>query len=133
MQARHAQNSNATTATRAISPASAKPAATPPAKSAAPVATRAAKAEKQNGKTVEFTFTNPNARSVSVAGTFNNWDFKQAPMQKGDGGAWKAKVSVPPGRHEYRFVVDGQWVSDPNAHESVQNAYGSTNSVISAK
>jgi len=41
-----------------------------------------------------------------------------------------AKVWLPAGRYEYRFVVDGQWISDPRAKECVQNAFGSTNSVL---
>ncbi len=43
---------------------------------------------------------------------------------------WKATVALPPGRYEYRFVVDGQWISDPNAKESVGNSFGSTNAVV---
>jgi hypothetical protein len=47
-----------------------------------------------------------------------------------DGAGWKASVSLSPGRYEYRFVVDGQWVSDPKARESATNDFGSTNSVV---
>jgi hypothetical protein len=39
-------------------------------------------------------------------------------------------VWLPAGRYEYRFVVDGNWISDPCAKESVQNTFGSTNSVV---
>ena len=46
------------------------------------------------------------------------------------GGTWKATVWLPAGRYEYRFVVDGQWISDPSARECVQNTFGSTNSVL---
>ena len=34
-------------------------------------------------------------------------------MSPSPGGAWKATVWLPAGRYEYRFVVDGQWISDP--------------------
>jgi hypothetical protein len=51
-------------------------------------------------------------------------------MRKDSGKVWKATVALPPGRYEYRFVVDGQWISDPNATESVGNNFGGTNSVI---
>jgi hypothetical protein len=34
------------------------------------------------------------------------------------------------GRHEYLFVVDGQWLPDPKAKESVQNPFGGRNSVL---
>jgi 1,4-alpha-glucan branching enzyme len=51
-------------------------------------------------------------------------------MSPSPGGAWKTTVWLPAGRYEYRFVVDGQWISDPSARECVQNTYGSTNSVL---
>jgi len=86
--------------------------------------------QRSNGRQIEFTLNMPQARSASVAGSFNHWDLKQTPMQKTPSGAWRAAISLPPGRYEYRFVVDGQWLTDPAARECVQNSYGSTNSVI---
>jgi 1,4-alpha-glucan branching enzyme len=65
-----------------------------------------------------------------VAGSFNDWDAQRTPFKKGKDGSWTAKVALPPGRHEYRFVVDGQWFSDPNAKESASNPHGGDNSVI---
>lgn len=50
-------------------------------------------------------------------------------MEK-DGTGWKATLSLPPGRYEYKFVVDGQWMSDPGAKESVRNDFGGTNSIL---
>ena|SRR5689334_19616630 len=87
------------------------------------------KQEKSREKTVEFRLSMPQARTVCVVGTFNNWDTKRTPMQK-DGSGWKASIPLAPGRYEYRFVADGQWLSDPNAKESVGNDFGSTNSVL---
>ena len=77
----------------------------------------------------EFVFHMPQARSASVAGTFNRWEPKRTPMHKDANGNWKATMWLPPGRYEYRFVIDGQWVSDPKARESSPNGFGSTNSV----
>jgi 1,4-alpha-glucan branching enzyme len=79
---------------------------------------------------VELTLRMPRARSVAVAGTFNDWEADRTPMSPSGGGLWKATLWLPAGRYEYRFVVDGQWVSDPDARECVQNTYGSTNSVL---
>ena len=31
---------------------------------------------------------------------------------------------VPEGRHEYKFVVDGAWLADPSATESVPDGFG---------
>ena len=81
-------------------------------------------------KRVEFTLDMPKAVVVSVAGTFNNWDVSRDPMRKGKDGLWRCKVSAPAGRHEYRFVVDGEWIGDPKAAASAPNAYGSSNSVL---
>jgi 1,4-alpha-glucan branching enzyme len=64
-----------------------------------------------------------------VAGSFNGWDAKKNPLKK-DGDCWKGKVTLPRGRHEYRFVVDGSWMSDPSAKESVSNPFGGSNSVV---
>ena len=82
-------------------------------------------------KMVNFFLERPGARSVSVAGTFNNWK-AVTPMSRDLEGTWTASVSLKPGRYEYRFVVDGQWLSDPNAQENVPNEFGSTNSVVIA-
>jgi 1,4-alpha-glucan branching enzyme len=79
---------------------------------------------------VEFKLSANGAKSVAVAGSFNNWNAKKTPMKK-SGDVWQAKVELPRGRYEYRFVVDGQWVSDPNAKESAPNPFGSSNSVLS--
>ena len=37
---------------------------------------------------------------------------------------------LPPGNYEYCLVVDGQWIPDPNALETVPNAFGGRNSVL---
>ncbi len=39
-------------------------------------------------------------------------------------------MTLPPGRYEYKFLVDGQWVPDVKAKNSVFNRYGTLNSVI---
>lgn len=83
-------------------------------------------------KPFDFVLHHPSGRAAAVAGTFNNWDPKRTAMRKDQDGNWKATVWLPPGRYEYRFVVDGQWLSDPKAKESVRNIYGSTNSVALA-
>ncbi len=103
----------------------------PPTSTARRAPAKPAGREKAPEKTVDLVLNQPNARAVSVAGTFNNWDQSKTPMQKeGTGSAWRVSLPLRPGRYEYRFVVDGQWISDPNAKESTRNDYGSTNSVL---
>jgi 1,4-alpha-glucan branching enzyme len=98
------------------------------ARPVAPKRTRSS--ERPVEKPIEFTLHMPQARSVAVAGTFNDWAMDRTPMSANRAGAWKATVWLPTGRYEYRFVVDGQWISDPGARECVQNTFGSTNSVV---
>ena len=98
---------------------------------ARPVAPSPRAAERPPEKPVEFVLRLPHAQSASVAGSFNDWDTKRTPMRKDPAGNWKTTVWLPPGRYEYRFVVDGsQWLSDPKAKESAKNPHGSTNSVV---
>jgi len=87
------------------------------------------KAKETTQKSVEFAYNAPQAKSVVVAGSFNNWDAKKTPLQR-EGDRWKARIPLAPGRYEYRFVVDGHWITDPNSKETVRNDYGSTNSVL---
>jgi 1,4-alpha-glucan branching enzyme len=98
---------------------------------ARPVAPPPRAAERPAEKPVDFVLNLPDARSACVAGSFNGWDLNRTPLHKEPNGGWKATVWLPPGRYEYRFVVDGaQWCSDPGARESVPNEFGSTNSVV---
>lgn len=69
------------------------------------------------------------AKEVSVVGTFNDWSPRNSPMQR-TGDHWKARVPVEPGRHEYKFWVDGEWLPDPaNAAIRVDDN-GNTNSLL---
>src|SRR4030095_16222848 len=51
-----------------------------------------------------FTLVAEGARQVAVAGDFNGWDPKKAPLMDRDGkGTFAATVKLPPGAHEYMF------------------------------
>ncbi len=65
------------------------------------------------GGGVLFTHKDPYAGNVFLAGDFNAWSAGANPMVKNDDGIWTATVSLPPGEHQYKFVVDGQWTADP--------------------
>src|SRR5262245_11931816 len=56
--------------------------------------------------TVRFVLTAPDAHAVSLAGTFNQWNSQATPLVRtGASGVWTATVSLPPGQHQYAFVV----------------------------
>lgn len=79
---------------------------------------------------VVFTYTDPLASSVYVAGSFNEWSPAVAALAQVAPGSWQLELSLPPGRHEYLFVVDGTWAADPLARESCPNPHGGVNAVI---
>ena len=54
----------------------------------------------------------PNAQEVGIAGSFNDWHPSVTPMIRLNNGKWAKELTLPPGRYEYRFVVDGEWVDD---------------------
>lgn len=77
----------------------------------------------------QFAFQAPTTRQVSLAGDFNNWDTRAAPMEKGPDGFWRLSVPLAPGRYEYRFYADGVWQDDPSAKQRAGNALGTENCV----
>jgi 1,4-alpha-glucan branching enzyme len=79
---------------------------------------------------VRFEFTHPTAVSVSIAGTFNDWQPEAKPMHPLGDGRWLKETVLPPGSYEYCLVVDGQWMPDPLARESVPNPFGGMNSLL---
>lgn len=79
------------------------------------------------GNQVLFIMPAPNAHSVAVLGTFNNWE--PTPLTKNKDGIWTASLDLAPGRYEYAFVIDGRWLGqDPMADEYVRS-FGEYNSV----
>ena len=82
-------------------------------------------------KRVKFSLTTEPGRRVFVAGTFNDWSTaKHALKPDKNNGRYVGEFMVPVGRHEYKFVVDGQWQVDPDNAHWVPNGIGSLNSVI---
>ncbi len=65
-----------------------------------------------------------------VAGAFNDWDAESNSLKKDKSGKWKVELSLPLGRYEYRYLVDGIWENDQRPVECVPNAFGSWNSVV---
>jgi 1,4-alpha-glucan branching enzyme len=79
---------------------------------------------------VRFEFTDPNAGSVYIAGTFNNWQSDAKPMHPVGNNRWVKEVVLPIGRYEYCLVVDGEFRPDPLAKETVPNPFGGRNSIL---
>ena len=80
---------------------------------------------------VRFALMRPEARSVALAGSFNQWSTASHPMARQNSrGVWSAVVPLPPGEHLFMYVVDGtEWVS-PLAEEYMDDGFGSKNGVV---
>lgn len=89
----------------------------------------AAPAPAQPAAGVVFSYADPSAKTVFVAGEFNQWSVTANPMQKDEFGVWTATIPLKPGRYQYKFVVDGNWKEDPANPETVDDGFGGKNSV----
>jgi len=80
---------------------------------------------KNMAKPVNFYYSSPEAKSVSLVGDFNDWNPNSLPMQRRVDGWWSIQVSPTHGHHHYLFFVDGTPALDPNATGTVQaDQYG---------
>ena len=81
--------------------------------------------------TVRFVLVAPYASRVSLVGDFNKWNPAAMPMRRSaDGRAWLLDVPLPPGRHVYSFVVDGDLAPDPAAPRAGDDDFGVPSSVV---
>ena len=78
---------------------------------------------------VLFTLEAPDAHCVQIAGDFNGWVPVGSEMGNA-GRIWRKVISLPPGRHRYRYVVDGTWQTDPLNPQVEGTPYGDQNSVV---
>jgi len=76
-----------------------------------------------------FQIVAPAAGTVLLAGDFTGWDSAPIELKKDRKGLWKTTISLTPGQHEYRFMVDGTWCDDPLAVRRTATPSGSTNCV----
>jgi chromosome partitioning protein len=78
-----------------------------------------------------FVLNAPNARNVYLTGEFTTWSREGIRMEKDEKtGFWKTVLHLEPGEYEYRFIVDGVWIKDPNNTDSVLNEFGQENSLL---
>ena len=64
-----------------------------------------------DGNKVTFRYKGSGSK-VYLAGSFNDWSTSATQMTK-SGSVFSATVTLDPGIHEYKFVVDGNWITDP--------------------
>jgi L-ascorbate metabolism protein UlaG (beta-lactamase superfamily) len=81
---------------------------------------------------ISFYYRNDNAKTVSVAGDFNNWDKTKDMMVRDEDRIWNIEIYFPlPGTYRYKFVIDGEiWTPDPNNDRQENDGYMGMNSIF---
>ncbi|MCC7349185.1 MAG: AAA family ATPase [Phycisphaerales bacterium] len=86
---------------------------------------------KRIGAEVVFSARFEAAKNVLIAGDFNNWSSVSTPMRtSGKPGEWFMSLPLRPGRYRYRFIVDGQWTTDPHNSYVEANQFGELNNIV---
>jgi chromosome partitioning protein len=71
------------------------------------------------------------ANRIFIAGDFNEWSPVATPMHRNHRlGVWQTCLPLPPGRYQYKLVVDGKWTADPHNQKTETNPFGEVNSVV---
>jgi len=90
--------------------------------------------EPESTREVTVRYRHPSASDVRIAGDFNGWvpDKGVRSLVEQDSGSrvWTKILVLPPGRYEYRYVVDGEWREDPDNPEAVAAPGGGRSSVL---
>jgi 5'-AMP-activated protein kinase regulatory beta subunit len=81
---------------------------------------------------IAFTYTDGQATTVSVYGSFDMWSVAAAkPLAKGAAGVWSTTINLAPDTYQYKFIVDTtKYLADPANSNSVSDGFGHTNSVL---
>ncbi len=70
-------------------------------------------------------------QSIHVAGDFNHWSQTATPLTYDEiTGAHQALVEIPPGRYQYRLVIDGRWRADSYNEHRHLNDYNEQSNVL---
>lgn len=77
-----------------------------------------------------FILEAPEAQSVYVTGSFNDWSLDEKFCMICTEGVWTIDVPLKPGNYRYQFIVDGRWREDPKNPSQERNSFGDINSLI---
>lgn len=83
-------------------------------------------------KKVDYTFQLKDDKkqyhSVQVAGSFNDWTPSENFMLEDN--EWRYSVKLSPGKYQYQFVINDEWLLDPQNPVKESNNIGGYNSVF---
>lgn len=91
------------------------------------------KESSQDILTTTFSIFAPEAQSVYVTGSFNDWSLDESCRLNNENGTWKLILALKPGIYKYQFIVDGKWQEDPGNAMKERNSFGDINSLVEVK
>jgi hypothetical protein len=83
-----------------------------------------------DGQKVTFLYQGRQNQTISVAGSFNNFDPFIYPLKEIEPGTYQASYFIRSGKHEYIFIIDGRRMLDPLNPSSIQDMEGNQFSVL---
>jgi esterase/lipase len=86
----------------------------------------------QSPQTFTLEIPDNDYNTVSLAGSFNNWNANSLPFYR-HGQSWRCDVALSPGDYTYKLVINGQdWILDPTS-EIAHAPHGEKNSRLSIR
>ncbi|MCP4548294.1 MAG: AAA family ATPase [bacterium] len=81
---------------------------------------------------IRFILNAPDAGEVYLTGDFNHWNPGGIPLEKSvdQPGVWTVVLPLIPGNYEYRYIIDGQWLTDPGHSQTIVDEMGLENSLL---
>lgn len=80
---------------------------------------------------VRFVQPSKPAQTIAIAGDFNGWSTRTHHLNaRPETGCSELTVMIPPGKYEYRLVIDGRWQPDSYNAEQTISPFGEPNSVL---
>lgn len=82
------------------------------------------------GDSTHFTLNGfTDAHIAILSGSFNNWNAGEIVMNKTATG-WEVPYILAPGNYEYKYIVDGNWITDPANPLQISRAEGSNSLLV---
>jgi 1,4-alpha-glucan branching enzyme len=79
----------------------------------------------ENGSKHTFRVYLPEAGQVELVGTFTDWRIRPLRMVREDTGWWEVTTDLPPGEHDFSYLVNSaNWLADYAASGVKRNKFG---------
>jgi 1,4-alpha-glucan branching enzyme len=77
-----------------------------------------------------FSYAATETDSVEIAGDFNNWQPQKLNTPGLSDSIWMTVLPLQTGVYKYKYIVNGEWVLDPDNYHREPNAFSGEDCVI---